>query len=58
MDDFGEEAGIELDQLSKEMDITRVSDWVIKWRNKAGYKRLGRKLMEYGSPKSEGEDNG
>jgi len=56
MDDFGEEAGIELDQLSREMDITQIADWVVRWYLKAGYKRLGRKMLEYKTGKLEKDE--
>ena len=52
MDQFAEEAGLQLDDLSKKVDISLVADWVQNNFMKCGYRRLGRLLREYRSNKT------
>jgi len=45
MDDAASEAENELSDIPDEM-VVPVANWLKKWRMKAGYKRLGRILLE------------
>ena len=45
MDDAATEAENELSDIPDEM-VVPVANWLKKWRMKAGYKRLGRILLE------------
>lgn len=45
MDDAAVEAENELSELPDEL-VTPVANWMKKWRMKAGYKRLGKILVE------------
>jgi len=46
MDDASRDAAKELDLMTPE-EVVAVAKWVKKWKDAAGYKRLGYVLLEY-----------
>jgi len=51
MDKAAEDARDELDAFIDQWSAISLADWWSRWYLKAGHKRLGRILVEYGKPK-------